>query len=118
MSDPERDDAIAARARALLDRASDELDADTRARLRAARLRALERVGARRTRRAALAAAGVGAAAAAAVAALLLRPARETDSAGAFAEAFEDFEILGAADDLELYDDLEFYRWLEENEPI
>jgi ferric-dicitrate binding protein FerR (iron transport regulator) len=112
----ERDDAVAARARAHLERTSDELDAHTLARLRAARASALDPLTAPRElwpRRAALAGAG-----ALAVFAALSWWRRGTprDPLG---EAFEDLEILAAADDLELYDDdPEFYRWLEESEPI
>jgi hypothetical protein len=116
VSDDERDDAIAARARAYLDRTSDELDPRSLARLRAARMRALDDLTAPRElwpRRAALAGGAL------AVLVALSWWGRGTQRRDLIGEAFEDLEILAAVDDLELYDDdPEFYRWLEETEPI
>jgi uncharacterized protein DUF3619 len=113
----DRDDAISARARAHLDRTSDQLDPVTLARLRAARMRALDPLTPLRgfwPRRTALAGAG-----ALAVLVALSWWRRGTQRRDPFGEAFEDLEILAAADDLELYDDdPEFYRWLDETEPI
>jgi hypothetical protein len=117
LSDEEREDRIAARVRAHLDRASDELDSAALARLRAIRLRALDALPAARdlwSRR--LAIAGAGALALLVAVSWWARGRREGDLPG---DALEDVEILAAADDLELYDDdPEFYRWLDESEPI
>lgn len=117
MTDDERDDAIASRVRAHLERTSHELDARSRAQLRAAREQALDAAPAPREvwpRRAVLAGAG-----ALAVLVALMRWRRESPPRDPFGESLEDLDILAAADDLELYDDdPEFYRWLEESEPI
>jgi len=115
MSDDERDDAIAARARALLDQSVEELDPITRARLRAARMRALDVDATVRLRARRLAVAGAGALGLLAALSWWMRGA---NGPRALAEGFEDEEILAAGDDLELYDDLDFYRWLEEDGAI
>lgn len=119
MSEREREDPLAARARAQLDRDADALDEATRLRLRAARLRSLDALDARPSfairRRVAVASAGVGALALAFAAA---RWARAPAADLAFGDALDDVEILAGADDLELYDDLDFYRWLEDTQPI
>jgi len=111
MSERDREEPLAARARAQLDQDVDSLDETTRARLRAARLRALDAHGERR--RFALPR-GLLAATAGAVALFLVvsswrQQARRDLPLG---EDLDDVEILAAADDLELYDDLDFYRWL------
>jgi ferric-dicitrate binding protein FerR (iron transport regulator) len=116
MSDP---DEIARRARSLLDRSTDELDAATRARLGAARAEALAALRTPRplwARRRALvvAAAAFGAAALAFGASWWLRAPAGPLS---FGDDVDDVDILAGTDDLEMYDDLEFYRWLDD-EPI
>jgi hypothetical protein len=117
MSEDRRDDAIVRRARQVLDRQVEALDETERARLRAARLRALDALDEGRplaTRRG-LAAAGAGALGLMLVTSWWIRhPAPEL----AAADGLEDLDILAAADDLELYDDLDFYRWLAESEAI
>jgi uncharacterized protein DUF3619 len=119
MSDPDRDDETARRARAILDRSADELDGATRARLGAARIEALAALRTphpRHARRRALAlAAAFGAAALAFGATRWLRAPAGPLS---FGDDVDDVDILAGADDLEMYDDLEFYRWLEDTEPI
>jgi hypothetical protein len=118
VSDEQRGDEIAARARRHLDRTSAELDTVTVARLRAARLRALDgRVTPREpSRQRRLALAGAGAFGVLAALSWWLRAPRGNHL---LAESFEDVEILADADDLEIYDDdVEFYRWLDETEPI
>ncbi len=119
MSEQDRDDPIAARARAQLERDAEALDEATRLRLRAARLRALDALGERAPRgiRRGLAAAGAGLGALALVTAVS-RWSREPARDLAFGDALDDVEILGAADALELYEDLDFYRWLDDTEPI
>lgn len=116
MSGREHDEAIAARARAALDRSCEQIDEPTRARLRAARLRALAGLDAPRSfaggRRLAAASAALALAVAVSWWLRALPPplALEAD--------LEDVEILTAAEDLELYDELDFYRWLADDEPI
>jgi len=118
MSDRDRDEEIARRARALLERSADELDGPIRARLGAARTEALAALRAprplRARRRALVLATAFGVVALAFGAARWLRaPAGPLT----FDDA-DDVDILAGTDDLELYDDLEFYRWLDEIEPI
>jgi hypothetical protein len=117
MSEEGRDDAIARRARQVLDRRAEELDETERARLRAARLRALDALAERRPLaiRRGLAAAGVGALGLMLVTSWWIR--QPGPDLGA-ADGLEDLDILAAADDLELYDDLDFYRWLADSEAI
>jgi hypothetical protein len=117
MSDRERDDEIARRARAALDRSADELDAATQTRLRAARRAALDALDAPPSvwpRRALLSASAAGLLFG--VSWWLRTPALPV----ALDDDLDDVEILAGADDLELYDDLEFYRWLDDDddEPI
>lgn len=94
-------------ARTELDRSARELDELTVARLRAARLQAV----AARPRRRWLAAAGLGAGALAAgvVAFLLVATPAAPPVTG-----LEQLELLSENDALDLYKDLEFYRWLAE----
>jgi hypothetical protein len=108
MTDDKESRFIAA-AKAELDRSAQQLDELTIARLRAARRNALE---ARPRRLAWLAAGGLATAALTAtlVAFLLFTPAAAPPVAG-----FEQFDLLSENDSLELYRDLEFYRWLAEN---
>ena len=108
MTDDKESRFIAA-AKAELDRSTQQLDALTLTRLRAARLRALEP---RPRRLAWLAAGGLATAAlsAALVAFLLFAPAAPPPATG-----LEQLELLSENDGLELYRDLEFYRWLAEH---
>jgi hypothetical protein len=105
----DRESRFIAAARAALDRGTQQLDERTIARLRAARLRAID---ARPRRRAWLATGGLATAAlsAALVAFLLFAPAAPPPATG-----LEYLELLGENDGLELYRDLEFYRWLAEH---
>lgn len=92
-----------------LDRRAAALDDLTVARLRSARLLALD--AAARPRRGLLAA-GLATAtlSAALVAVLMLAPAAITPPAA----GLEQFELLSENESLDLYRDLEFYRWLAE----
>jgi hypothetical protein len=92
-----------------LDRGTQQLDELTIARLRAARRQA---VAAHPRRRVWLAAGGLATAALTAtlVALLLFAPAAAPPVSG-----LEQLELLSESDSLELYRDLEFYRWLAEN---
>lgn len=103
-----------------LSRNADAVDDATRARLRAARRRALD---ARKGRPSIASRFGFPAAvavAAAVLATVLLLPrwSGEPPQDLVAGVGLEDLELLGAAEDLELYEQLEFYRWLETSEPI
>jgi len=108
MTDDKESRFIAA-AKAALDRSTQQLDELTIARLRAARRRAVE---ARPRRLVWLAAGGLATAALTAtlVAVLLFAPAAAPPVSG-----LEQFDLLSENDSLELYRDLEFYRWLAEH---
>lgn len=103
-----------------LTRNADALDDATRARLRAARLRALEGLDDRPGFAVRLAVPAVAAIAVAALATVVIVPrwSAEQSRDSIFGLGLEDLDILGADEDLELYEHLEFYRWLESNEPI
>jgi len=105
----DKDSRFIAATKAALDRSTQQLDELTSARLRAARRRALD---ARPRRLAWLAAGGLATAALTAtlIAFLLFAPAVAPPISG-----FEQFDLLSENDDLELYRDLEFYRWLAEH---
>ncbi len=109
MTDDKESRFIAA-AKAELEHGAQQLDALTLASLRAARRKAL----AARPRRLAswLAAGGLATAALTAtlVAFLLFAPAAAPPATG-----LEQFDLLSENDGLELYRDLEFYRWLAEH---
>ena len=104
----DRESRFIAAAKAELERSAQQLDEQASARLRAARWRALE---ARPRRVAWLAAGGLATAAltATVVAFLLFTPAAPPVA------GFEQFDLLSENDSLELYRELEFYRWLAEN---
>jgi len=103
-----RESRFIAAARAALDHSAQQLDEQTIARLRAARRQAL---AARPRRTTWLAAGGLATAALAAsvVAFLLFAPAAAPPVTG-----LDQFDLLSDNDGLELYRDLEFYRWLAE----
>jgi hypothetical protein len=100
---------LIAAAKAELERGAQQLDALTLASLRAARRKAL---AARPRRLAWLAAGGLAGAALTAtlVAFLLFAPGAVPPANG-----LEQFDLLSENDGLELYRDLEFYRWLAEH---
>ena len=108
MTDDKESRFIAA-AKAELDRSVEQLDELTIARLHAARLCALEPRPRRLTW---LAAGGLATAALTAtlVAFLLFAPAAAPPVSG-----LEQFDLLSENDGLELYRELEFYRWLAEH---
>ena len=111
MSTEPKDEAFLAASKALLDESARELDADVAARLRQARYRALEAKP--RPFFWLLPASGLAAASVAvlAVALWLYQPARPAPMQG-----MEDLEILTSKENLELFDDLEFYHWLAERD--
>ena len=109
----EREDRrFAERAREQLERSVQELDADTGARLRAARLRALDLAprGSRRSY-----AVPIGALATASAAVLAVYLWSETLAPGPVA-TLADFELLSSVEPLELYEQLEFLEWLDAHE--
>ena len=97
----------------VLDESADDLDAATLSRLHRARLAAIETS---RTRRAAVWAwPALFAAAASLALAVLIWPAAQAplDSTPDSVIAAGDLELLAADADLALYEDLEFYAWLD-----
>lgn len=118
MTTPKPDDVFVARVRAMLEESSAALDAGIRARLVRVRRAALDAGLAgkapapRRWRRwpvwAAVAAAVI-------VAAVYFNAPRPPAELAAISVA-EDLEIIAAADDLEFFEQLEFYTWLAEEE--
>jgi hypothetical protein len=105
------DAAFIARLKSVLDRSAGALDAPTRVRLQAARRRALEQAPVARafTPRWLVPA---GAAAVLAVVAVLGLWWLPASAPPPIAANLEDAELLFAADSLELYQNLDFYRWL------
>ena len=109
------DESLQQRARAALDARAETLDGATRSRLRQARARAQALARARRP----VATTPRPRWAVALAAVLLLAVALVwQQQAGRLApEAVEDLEVLASSDDLELYQDLDFYLWLDESDP-
>lgn len=103
------------RARALLDQGAHDLDAHTAQRLQRARAAALRGEAPQRAVRWTwvMPAAGFAVAASLVLAVVMLRPAAPERAALEVASV-DDIEILFARDDLGLYEDLEFYAWLDE----
>ena len=108
MSDGARDEPFVASIRATLDRSAADLDAETLVRLRQGRRQALE---ARPRRVPWLVWAGGLATAAVAILVMVLwwpvAPGPRHHDA-----SLDDVELLTAGESLDVYDDLEFYRWL------
>ena len=104
--DQEKEARFVAALKRELDRGTETLDGMTVVRLRAARLRALDARPRPRAWFLAGGLAGTGLAAALA-AVLLLTPAMAPPLSG-----LEQFDLLSENDNLDLYEDLEFYRWL------
>ena len=105
---PDQDDqAFVSAAKSVLDRSAQELDGETIARLHRTRRHALEA----RPQRApwVVWAGGLAAACVALVVGALwwAEPSQTVPVAG-----LEDIELITSADNLELYEDLDFYRWL------
>lgn len=106
------DDELHVWAREALEQASDQDDGLTSARLRAARLRALEHARRPRTWQSGWAPA---AAATAAVVIALTYSVQHPDPPAVDPDA-EVVELLADVPDLELVEELEFYRWLDSHE--
>lgn len=105
----------ARRARDLLDQGTHGLDAHTTQRLQRARAAALNGEAPSRTVRPPwlIPAAGFAVAASLVIAVVTLMPTTPERTTPQTA-SIEDIEILFAQDDLNLYEDLEFYAWLDE----
>ena len=97
-----------------LDRSCDALDGQTLSRLNRIRHAALERKQARASRLL-LPFGGFVTACVLVLSVTLFAPGTAPDP-DAVASPLEDIEILTTSDSLELYEDYEFYQWLEENE--
>lgn len=114
----EKQDDIETRTKALFDESVMDLDGGTRSRLTRARQLAL--AGAGRSRRAGagfgfpVQAATAAAAIAVVAAVLVMREPPETAPTVAGTAEFSDFDLLLEEDEFDLFEDLEFYAWLEE----
>lgn len=101
-------------AKAALDAGADGLDGATLSRLRRARAAAVQRA----TRPPAFGMRLLPAAALASVAAIsvaiwfALRPPEEASAPNGLVAAMDDIELIAGEEGPELYDDLDFYRWL------
>jgi hypothetical protein len=114
----ERQDEFERRTKAVFDRSVAELDGATRSRLARARQRALAEALQPRSRlwsfgRPAQAAAALAIVAVFA-AVLIVRDGPAPAPAVAVAEDFSDFDLLLEEDEFDLFEDLEFYAWLDE----
>ncbi len=107
------DESLQQRAREALDARAEALDGATRSRLRQARAQAL----ARARRPVATAPRLRWAVALAAVLLLAVAVVWQQQASRLAPEAVEDLEVLASSDDLELYQDLDFYLWLDESDP-
>ncbi len=103
-----------------LDQESKALDAETLSRLRQARARALSESDNRKSRQWSVLGGGAVAFASVSVLAIavwLSVPTNTLQNPPALAEAqitaFDDLELLAATEELEFYEDMEFYYWLE-----
>lgn len=111
MKENEKDQEFIASAKQVLDRSLEDIDAHTLSRLRQARHRAIESAPTRVPPF--VWAGGVATAFAALVlAAVLLFPS----GAPSPVPTLEDVEILASSEDLDFYDELEFYHWLADAE--
>ncbi len=108
----EHDEQTGRRAKALFDESVDALDAETLSRLNRGRQHALAALGtgANPWMRWVPAA---GMATAALVAVMVLLPGPVQPPAGALPQSVTDMEILLGEDELEMFEDLEFYTWMD-----
>jgi hypothetical protein len=116
MRSEEREDAFVDEVRRMLDQSGSEVDARVRMRLRSARLRALEAAQEHvpwyvRIPR------WVGAGALATVMVLIIAVTLwlSAERSALTARQVEDMELMATHEQLEMYKDLDFYRWLENN---
>lgn len=102
------------RARDLYRRAAEQLDADTRAGLVAARERAMDAAGSGSLRGWMLPATAVAGAAAIALAVMMnARTSADFGTLAAGDPTVEDMDLLLATENLDMLSDLDFYLWLE-----
>jgi hypothetical protein len=101
------------RARAALDAGSDALNQETLSRLQQARQTALKEMGRGKRRRIWLGFPAAGLAAAAAAVLIVVFHLGDSSVLTPYASP-EDVEIIASTDQLELYEDLDFYTWLAE----
>lgn len=106
---------FAARAGQRMRDGADRLDAATQSRLNRARQSALNEID-RRTGRLRWAPVGAMTAAAVLLAVFWLQPAPETPVVPLMTDEAADFELLLDEGELEMYDELEFFVWLPEDE--
>ena len=105
------DRALAERAKAALDQSAQDLDAATCSRLNRARQAALAAAPRGRRPPALLWGAALATASALGLAVVLLRAPEP--ALPPLPIATEDFDVIAAQDSLELYENLEFYEWLD-----
>ncbi len=114
MKETEKDKAFLETAKYLLNKRADEIDPETRSRLRKGRYAALQSL---RSRRHPISwmwpAAGVAVACTVILAFFLVL--KEPGSKEVLSD-MEDIELLASSAPIEFYDDLEFYNWLAEHE--
>jgi hypothetical protein len=115
-SNEREDDAWLTRIRSELDASARDLDAATLSRLNRARQRALSEAPRPRWRWP-LAMAGAASCALALALALRTTAPAEVPMIEQGVQGAEDFELLTDGDDIALYSDLEFYAWLDSQDP-
>ena len=116
----DRERAIAERARQLFSESVHGLDGETRSKLAQARAKAVEAAGSGRRYwlPAPSALVPLGGVAAAALAVALIWQNPETTPASMQATVLNDLDILLEGENLDLFEDLEFYAWLLEQEEL
>ena len=113
MSEQDEDKAFVERSKALFDESVQRIDGKTQSQLNRGRQKALAELQPRRGMRVLTGwAPATGAAAAAVVAAVMWNGNAPQDEI-APASSATDFEILLNGDSLEMYEDLEFYSWMD-----
>lgn len=100
-----------------LDQQSEALDAATLSQLRQARARALEEMDKKRPVRPTLVWAGGLVSACAMVLAVVLVWPNNQDFSPVLTQEFADIDLLMEEDNMELYEELDFYIWLQAQEP-
>lgn len=113
MNERRDDEEFAGRAKALFDESVERLDAATQSRLnrgRQAALAELDRTGPAGHWGRWMPAAGIAAAAAVAV---VVWQGHPVDGTSPPADSVTEFEILIGEDSIEMFEDLEFYRWMD-----
>ena len=111
MKEHEKDHEFTATAKRVLDRSLESIEADTLARLRQARQRAVESAPARVPRFVWAGGLATAFAALLVAAVLLFQPVSPSS-----VPTLEDVEILASSEGLDFYDELEFYHWLADAE--